>query len=167
MATQDDGNCQYETDPVDQCANVFCDACPDGWVTLPIEEGDCCPICQQPNDDNQTNSTTQTGSNNETELPDSTNETNGNQSGTEEMKTCEGCCGDTFEVSIDEPCPTPACSVCKESEGSESKSSTIELTQSLLVGGIILAAIVLVVTRKRSSFQDDNTFNIESNDQEN
>lgn len=167
VATQDDGNCQYETDPVDQCANVFCDACPDGWVTLPIEEGDCCPICQQPNDDNQTNSTTQTGSNNETELPDSTNETNGNQSGTEEMKTCEGCCGDTFEVSIDEPCPTPACSVCKESEGSESKSSTIELTQSLLVGGIILAAIVLVVTRKRSSFQDDNTFNIESNDQEN
>lgn len=100
-------------------------------------------------------------------MPNSTNETNGNQSVSDEMKTCEGCCGDTFEVTIDEPCPTPACSTCEDSQGSESKSSTIVLTQSLLIGGIILAAIVLVFTRKRSSFQDEDTFNLESNDQEN
>ena len=166
-ATQDDGNCQYESDPVDQCANVFCDACPDGWIMLPAEEGECCPSCQEPNENNQTNTTNQTSSNNETQLPDSTNETNGNQSVSDEMKTCEGCCGDTFEVTINELCPTPACLACEDSEGSESKSSTIELTQSLLIGGIILAAIVLVFTRKRSSFQDEDTFNFESNDQEN
>jgi len=166
-ATQDDGNCQYETDPVDQCANVFCDACPDGWITLPAEEGECCPSCQEPSENNQTDTANQTSSDNETQLPDSTNETNGNQSVSDEMKTCEGCCGDTFEVTIDELCPTPACSACEDSEGSESKSSAIELTQSLLIGGIILAVIVLVFTRKRSSFQDEKAFDFESNDQEN
>ena len=56
-ATQDDGTCQYETEPVDQCADVFCDACPAGWLTLPAEEGQCCPTCQQPSENNQTNTT--------------------------------------------------------------------------------------------------------------
>ena len=166
-ANQDDGNCQYETDPVDQCANVFCDVCPDGWITLPAEEGECCPSCQEPTENNQTNTTNQTSSNNETQLPDSTNETNGNQSVSDEMKTCEGCCGDTFEVTIDELCSTPVCSACEDSEGSESKSSTIELTRTLLIGGIILAAIVLLFTRKRSSIQDEEAFDFQSNDQEN
>ena len=56
-ATQDDGTCQYETDPVDQCSDVFCDACPAGWITLPADEGQCCPSCQQPSENNQTNTT--------------------------------------------------------------------------------------------------------------
>ncbi|MEC7179096.1 MAG: hypothetical protein VXW28_07360, partial [Candidatus Thermoplasmatota archaeon] len=56
-ATQDDGTCQYETEPVDQCADVFCDACPIGWITVPAEEGECCPSCQAPSENNQTNST--------------------------------------------------------------------------------------------------------------
>jgi hypothetical protein len=136
-------------------------------MTLPAEEGECCPSCQEPSENNQTNATNVTSSNNETQLPDSSNETNGNQSDSDEMKTCEGCCGDTFDVTLGEPCPTPVCSACEDTEGSESKSSTIELTQSLLIGAIILAAIVLVFTRKRSSFQDEDTFNFESRDQEN
>ena len=84
-ATQDDGSCQYDTDPVDPCADAFCDACPVGWTTLPAEEGECCPSCQEPSENNQTNSTSetnettnQTNSNNETQLPDPTNETDGN-----------------------------------------------------------------------------------------
>ena len=56
-ATQDDGTCQYEIEPVDQCADVFCDACPAGWITLPVEEGECCPSCQEPSENNQTNTT--------------------------------------------------------------------------------------------------------------
>ena len=56
-ATQDDGTCQYETEPVDQCADVFCEVCPAGWLTLPAEEGQCCPTCQQPSENNQTNTT--------------------------------------------------------------------------------------------------------------
>ena len=100
-------------------------------------------------------------------MPDPTNETNGNQSVSEEMKTCEGCCGDTFEVSIDEPCPAPACSACDDSEGSESKSSTIELTQSLLIGGIIIAALVLGLSGRKKRWQEDELFEIDLEDQEN
>ena len=56
-ATQDDGTCQYGTEPVDQCADVSCDACPAGWITVPAEEGACCPSCQAPSENNQTNAT--------------------------------------------------------------------------------------------------------------
>ena len=88
-ATQDDGSCQYETDP---CADVFCDACPDGWITMPAEEGECCPSCQEPTGNNQTNTTTQT--NETTNETSSNNETQPirprtrleNQSVTDEMK---------------------------------------------------------------------------------
>ena len=44
-ATEDDGSCQYDTDP---CSDVFCDACPEGWTTIPAAEGECCPSCQEP-----------------------------------------------------------------------------------------------------------------------
>ena len=53
-ATQDDGTCQYEIEPVDKCADIYCDACPVGWITLPAEEGDCCPRCQDPGENKQT-----------------------------------------------------------------------------------------------------------------
>ena len=66
-ATQDDGTCQYETEPVDQCADVFCDSCPAGWITVPAEEGECCPSCQAPSDNNQ-NNTTDSGDNSQTTM---------------------------------------------------------------------------------------------------
>ncbi len=53
VATEDDGTCQYEIEPVDKCADIYCDACPVGWITLPAEEGDCCPSCQEPGENNQ------------------------------------------------------------------------------------------------------------------
>ena len=104
-ATEDDGSCEYPPEPIlgctdntatnfdaeateddglsttDSCSDVFCDACPEGWTTIPAAEGECCPSCQEPNSTNQTNTTTQTNgttnqptnestSNNETQLPD-------------------------------------------------------------------------------------------------
>jgi hypothetical protein len=148
-ATQDDGNCQYETDPVDSCANVFCDACPAGWISLPAEEGECCPSCLEPSGNNQTNTTNQTSVNNETQLSNSTNETNENQSVSDGMKTCNGCCGDAFEVTLDEPCPVVDCDPCEESEGSDSKSSTVMLARSVLIGAIVLVALVLILSGRR------------------
>ena len=56
-ATQDDGTCQYDTDPIDECGGVLCDACPAGWITLPANEGECCPVCQNPGENNQINGT--------------------------------------------------------------------------------------------------------------
>jgi hypothetical protein len=148
-ATQDDGNCQYETDPVDSCADVFCDACPAGWISLPAEEGECCPSCLEPSGNNQTNTTNQTSVNNETQLPNSTNETNENQSVSDGMKTCDGCCGDAFEVTLDEPCPVVDCDPCEKSEGSDSKSSTFMMARSVLIGAIVLVALVLILSGRR------------------
>ena len=172
-ATQDDGNCQYETDPVDQCADVFCDACPDGWITIPAEEGECCPSCQEPIENNQTNTTIQTNettnetsSNNETQTNQTTN-TTAEQSVTDEMKTCEGCCGDEFEVGIDEPCPVVACAPCETTETSDSKSSAITLTRTLLIGGIIIAALVLGLSGRKKGWKEDESFEIDLDDQEN
>ncbi len=192
-ATEDDGSCNYPVEPVtgctdssatnyDQEATVDDGSCNYPVIDVPgcmdtlalnydsnatIDDGDC-DYEEDDNQQNQTNNTTnQTSSNNETQNPDPNNETDGNQSASEEMKTCEGCCGDTFEVSIDETCPIPACSACEDSEVSESKSSTVQLTQSLLIGGIVLAVLVLVFTGKRSAVSGEDNFNFESDDQEN
>ena len=169
-ATQDDGSCQYETDP---CADVFCDACPAGWITIPAEEGECCPSCQEPIENNQTNTTTQTNettnetsSNNETQS-NQTNETTGNQSVTNEMKTCEGCCGDEFEVGIDEPCPVVDCAPCETTEASDSKSSAITLTRTLLIGGIIVVAHILCLSGRSKGCQEDELFENDLDYQEN
>ena len=173
-ATENDGSCQYETEPVDPCVDVFCDACPAGWITLPAEEGECCPTCQEPMDNNQTNTsdqtdntTNQTNSNNETQLPDSTNETDGNQSAIVEMKTCEGCCGDGYEVAIDEPCSVVDCGPCETEGASDSKSSLITVTRSLLIGVIVVAALVLTFTRTKSKGETSDFDDIDWNDQEN
>ena len=56
-ATQDDGTCQYDTEPIGECGDVLCDACPAGWITLPASEGECCPVCQNPGENNQINGT--------------------------------------------------------------------------------------------------------------
>ena len=44
-----------------------------------------------------------------------------NQSNSGEMKTCEGCCGDGFEVAADEPCPVVDCAPC-ETEGTRTRN---------------------------------------------
>ena len=173
-ATQDDGSCQYATDPVDPCADAFCDACPVGWTTLPAEEGECCPSCQEPSENNQTNSTSetnettnQTNSNNETQLPDVTNETDGNQSVSEEMKTCEGCCGDTIDIAIDEPCPVVDCAPCETEGTSDSQSSALTMTRSLLIGAVIVAALFLGLSGRKKGLQENESFEIELDDYEN
>ncbi len=103
-ATEDDGTCQYETDPEDPCAEVVCDACPEGWTVLPAEDGECCPRCVDPSDNNQTNngsnntSTNQTDetANNGTSDGGTGNATNGTSNETN-MQVCELCCGETYE----------------------------------------------------------------------
>ncbi|MGB2353014.1 MAG: hypothetical protein ACPH9J_04830, partial [Candidatus Poseidoniaceae archaeon] len=151
-ATQDDGSCQYDTNPVDPCVDVFCDVCPAGWITLPAEEGECCPSCQEPIENNQTNTT---------------NETDGNQSVSEEMKTCEGCCGNGFEVAIDEPCPVVDCAPCETEGTSDSQSSALTMTRSLLIGAVIIAALFLGLTGRKKGLQVDESVEIDWDDQEN
>jgi hypothetical protein len=135
-ATQDDGNCQYETDPVDPCSDVFCDACPDGWDTVPAEEGACCPSCLEPSENNQTNATNQTnGTANET-----INETG--------LQTCELCCGETYQHPADQACPVMSCLPCEDEEASTTSSSA-DTVRNGLIGVVLLLVLVLTFTGRR------------------
>ena len=170
-ATEDDGSCQYDTDP---CSDVFCDACPEGWTTIPAAEGECCPSCEEPSPTNQTNTTTQTNEttnestlNNETQSPNPDNEIDGSQSTPGEMKTCEGCCGDGFEVAAEEPCPVVDCAPCETEGTSDSKSSAITMTRSLLIGVVVVAALVLAFSGKKGKGKANEFDDIDWSDQVN
>ena len=136
-ATQDDGNCQYETDPVDQCGNVFCDACPDGWITLPAEEGECCPSCQEPSEHNQTNTTNQTNGTSTVTANETVNETG--------IQTCDLCCGESSQHPADLPCPVINCLPCEDDDVATTSSSA-DMVRNGLIGVVVLLVFVLTFT---------------------
>ena len=167
-ATEDNGTCQYETDPEDPCADVFCDACPEGWTTLPAEEGGCCPICIDPNENNQsgddsTNETTTNGTaNNGTAGEGTGNATNGTNNETN-MQVCDLCCGETYEHPADEPCPVAMCEPCEEEEASTTTSSAVTV-RNVLIGAVLLLVLMLVVTGRSPPKQElDGAFEAPSN----
>ena len=150
-ATQDDGTCQYGSDPVDPCADVFCDACPDGWTTVPAEEGECCPSCIAPDEDNQSgggsnNATTnQTGGDSTNDTASSaTNETTNDTN----TQTCDLCCGETYEHPADEPCPVAMCLPCEDDGATTASSSTNEVRNVLAVVVVLLAVVLALTGRK-------------------
>ena len=167
QATVDDGSCTYP--------DVDITGCMDSTAlnydpAATINEG--CVFSSNEDDetesDNSTveenNSSDQTSTENETTNSDSSTGNGTNQSVTEELKTCEGCCGATLEVSVDEPCPTQTCSPCVESQDSDANSSTVLITQSILLGGIVILVITLLSLRRNGREED---FIVEWDDQEN
>jgi len=112
-ATADDGSCIYDTEPIDPCNDVQCDACPEGWDVLPAEDGSCCPVCSEPN------------------------ASAGNQT---TMQTCDGCCGETFEVPADEVCPLVSCAEC------DSSTSTFSLQSTAVRAGLLMVVIALAAS---------------------
>ena len=75
-------------------------------------------ITENNSEQNQTdpNNGTLQDSNNSGQSDNSTEE---NQSQPDLMKTCDGCCGETFEVSLDEPCPMVSCAPCNEEKSDD------------------------------------------------
>ena len=167
QATVDDGSCTYPDADITGCMDP---TALNYNSAATINEG--CVFSSS--EDNQTepdnstveenNSSDQTSPENETTNSDSSTGNGNNQSVPEELKTCEGCCGATFEVSVDEPCPTQTCSPCEESQNNDANSSTFLLIQSILVGGIVVVAIMLFSLRRNGSEED---FITEWDDQEN
>ena len=95
------------------------------------------------------------------------NETNDNQSTQQEMKTCDLCCGDTYEVPADEVCPIAACEPCEQTEGADSKSSSITLARSALIGAIVIVALVLIFSGRKGGRIESGSFDDEWNHNEN
>ena len=100
-------------------------------------------------------------------MPDSTNGTDENQSSPTEMRTCEGCCGATSQRPADQPCPVVDCAPCGITEPSNLKSTATTIARSLLIGVVIVAALVLVFSGKKSGAQEDKLDEIDWSDQEN
>tara|TARA_B100001113_G_scaffold97550_1_gene78522 strand:- start:2268 stop:4598 length:2331 start_codon:yes stop_codon:yes gene_type:complete len=102
----------------------------------------------QGNGDNTNNSTGDNSGNNGTQVD---NSTTGNQTQEVEMRTCEGCCGDTFEVPIDEQCPMVSCSPCNEEKSDESTTSSTEtIVRNSLIAVVFLTILVFIQMNRRS-----------------
>ena len=150
-ATEDDGTCMY---PVEDVVGCMDSEALNFDPNATIDEGcEYLPDGSSLNETNQTqgqnNTNNQTDPTNETIDPVQNNETTDNQSNQQEMKTCNLCCGDTSEVPADEVCPVVACEPCEQSEGADSKSSSITLARSVLIGAIVVVALVLILSGRK------------------
>ena len=101
----------------------------------------------QGNVDNTDNSTGDNLGNNDTQLDNSTTE---NQTQEGEMRTCDGCCGDTFEVPIDEPCPMVSCAPCNEDSNDTASSSVDSIIRNSLIAIVFVAVLVFIQMSRRS-----------------
>lgn len=108
-------------------------------------------ITENNSEQNQTdpNNGTLQDSNNSGESDNSTEE---NQSQPDLMKTCDGCCGETFEVSLDEPCPMVSCAPCNEEKSDdEAAGLTIaSIMRNALLVIVLLVVIVFIQMSRRS-----------------
>ena len=159
-ATEDDGTCNYPVEDVVGCMDS------DALNFNPnatIDEG-----CEYVPDGSGLNETNQShGQNNTGNQTDPTNETSDNQSTQQEMKTCDLCCGDTYEVPADEVCPIAACEPCEQTEGADSKSSSITLARSVLIGAIVIVALVLILSGRKGGGIEGDSIEDEWNPHEN
>ena len=107
-------------------------------------------------EENQTNSSNGSTSGNTTEgnntgVP-TDNSTEENQTQQEEMQTCDGCCGETFEVPITEPCPMVSCAPCDEVEdsGDSAESSSGSLVRNILLVVVLVVVLAFIQMSRRN-----------------
>ena len=167
-ATEDDGSCE-----VDPCTDVFCDACPEGWTTLPAEDGECCPSCLEPSEHHQTdNGSTNTTTNQTGE--GSTNQTSGgstdeatNTTANEtDMQICDLCCGETYEHPADEPCPVASCLPCEDEEATTTSASA-DTVRNILVAVVVVLILLLTLTGRSPPKNEFEAMNESETPQEN
>ena len=167
-ATEDDGSCE-----VDPCTDVFCDACPEGWTTLPAEDGECCPSCLEPSEHHQTdNGSTNTTTNQTGE--GSTNQTSGgstdeatNTTANEtDIQICDLCCGETYEHPADEPCPVASCLPCEDEEATTTSASA-DTVRNILVAVVVVLVLLLTFTGRRPPENEFESMNESEAPQEN
>ena len=101
----------------------------------------------QVNGNNTDNTTGNNSGNNDTQVDNSTTE---NQTQEVEMRTCNGCCGDTFEVPIDEPCPMVSCAPCNEDSNDTASSSVDSIIRNSLIAIVFVAVLVFIQMSRRS-----------------
>ena len=101
----------------------------------------------QGNGNNTDNTTGNNSGNNGTQVDNNATE---NQTQEGEMRTCDGCCGDTFEVPIDEPCPMVSCAPCNEDSNDTASSSVDSIIRNSLIAIVFVAVLVFIQMSRRS-----------------
>ena len=111
-------------------------------------------ITENNSEQNQTdpNNGTLQDSNNSEQSDNSTEE---NQSQQDLMKTCDGCCGETFEVSLDEPCPMVSCAPCNE-EKSDDEAAGLTIASIMRNALLVVVLLVVIVFIQMSRKSGDN-----------
>ena len=111
-------------------------------------------ITENNSEQNQTdpNNGTLQDSNNSGQSDNSTEE---NQSQPDLMKTCDGCCGETFEVSLDEPCPMVSCAPCNE-EKSDDEAAGLTIASIMRNALLVIVLLVVIVFIQMSRRSGDN-----------
>ena len=101
----------------------------------------------QGNGNNSDDTTGNNSGNNGTQVDNNATE---NQTQEGEMRTCDGCCGDTFEVPIDEPCPMVSCAPCNEDSNDTASSSVDSIIRNSLIAIVFVAVLVFIQMSRRS-----------------
>ena len=111
-------------------------------------------ITENNSEQNQTdpNNGTLQDSNNSGQSDNSTEE---NQSQQDLMKPCDGCCGETFEVSLDEPCPMVSCAPCNE-EKSDDEAAGLTIASIMRNALLVVVLLVVIVFIQMSRKSGDN-----------
>ena len=111
-------------------------------------------ITENNSEQNQTdpNNGTLQDSNNSGQSDNSTEE---NQSQQDLMKTCDGCCGETFEVLLDEPCPMVSCAPCNE-EKSDDEAAGLTIASIMRNALLVVVLLVVIVFIQMSRKSGDN-----------
>ena len=69
----------------------------------------------------------------------------------EEMKTCQGCCGDTYEIPISDVCDTVDCQPCEQSGESSSSEGLSMIAWSAIIIGLLAVLSLAVLFLRRPS----------------
>ena len=69
----------------------------------------------------------------------------------EEMKTCQGCCGDTYEIPISDVCETVDCQPCEQSGESSSSEGISMIAWSAIIIGLLAVLSLAVLFLRRPS----------------
>ena len=128
------------------------------------DDGSC--VQNEPSDDD-TGNTTGNSTGEGTPSSNSTTESdeqNANVSQTTTY-TCEGCCGESFEVASEAMCPTVDCGPCEDDAASASTS--VEHLRTVLLGVVVMLILVLILTARRPPQSDVKSFPRPTDDQEN
>jgi len=150
QATEDDGSCTYPVVPVLGCMDVSAS----NHNPLATEDDGSCTF--------ETNETNSTGN----ETGNSTNTTSSNGSGTNDQTnisenstsnetgtyTCEGCCGDSFEVESEAQCPIVDCAPC---DGGVATTAGTAVRNTLIGVAIVLVLLLVMTGRRPPETPDD------------